>query len=53
MALLEARGVNVAYEPNRGQRIWSVRDVDVVLEQGEFVGLVGESAAGRRRWATR
>jgi oligopeptide/dipeptide ABC transporter ATP-binding protein len=47
MALLEARGVNVAYEPHRGQRIWSVRDVDVVLEQGEFVGLVGESGCGK------
>jgi oligopeptide/dipeptide ABC transporter ATP-binding protein len=47
MALLEARGVNVAYEPARGQRIWSVRDVDVRLEQGEFVGLVGESGCGK------
>ena len=47
MALLEARGVNVAYEPNRGQRIWSVRDVDLTLEEGEFVGLVGESGCGK------
>jgi oligopeptide/dipeptide ABC transporter ATP-binding protein len=47
MPLLEARGVNVAYEPNRGQRIWSVRDVDLTLEQGEFVGLVGESGCGK------
>jgi oligopeptide/dipeptide ABC transporter ATP-binding protein len=47
MALLEARGVNVVYEPSRGQRIWSVRDVDVTLEQGEFVGLVGESGCGK------
>ena len=47
MALLEARGVNVVYEPNRGQRIWSVRDVDLTLEQGEFVGLVGESGCGK------
>jgi oligopeptide/dipeptide ABC transporter ATP-binding protein len=47
MALLEARGVNVAYEPARGQRIWSVRDVDLTLEQGEFVGLVGESGCGK------
>ena len=47
MALLEARGVNVAYEPSRGQRIWSVRDVDLALEQGEFVGLVGESGCGK------
>ncbi|MEO8897699.1 MAG: ABC transporter ATP-binding protein [Candidatus Dormibacter sp.] len=47
MALLEARGVNVAYTPARGVRIWSVRDVDVTLEQGEFVGLVGESGCGK------
>ncbi len=47
MALLEAHGVNVVYEPSRGQRIWSVRDVDLTLEQGEFVGLVGESGCGK------
>jgi oligopeptide/dipeptide ABC transporter ATP-binding protein len=47
MTLLEAHGVNVVYEPNRGQRIWSVRDVDLVLEEGEFVGLVGESGCGK------
>lgn len=47
MALLEARGVNVAYEPRQGQRIWSVRDVDLTLEQGDFVGLVGESGCGK------
>lgn len=47
MALLEARGVNVVYEPRRGQRIWSVRDVDLTLAQGEFVGVVGESGCGK------
>ena len=47
MALLECRGVNVVYEPSRGQRIWSVRDVSLALEQGEFVGLVGESGSGK------
>lgn len=47
MALLEAREVNVVYEPARGRRIWSVRDVDLTLEQGEFVGLVGESGCGK------
>ena len=47
MALLEAQAVNVVYEPNRGQRIWSVRDVDITLKEGEFVGLVGESGCGK------
>jgi oligopeptide/dipeptide ABC transporter ATP-binding protein len=47
MALLEARGIDVVYEPNRGTRIWSVRGVDLTLEEGEFVGLVGESGCGK------
>ncbi len=47
MALLDARGVNVSYRPSRGQRIWSVRDVDIALERAEFVGLVGESGCGK------
>jgi oligopeptide/dipeptide ABC transporter ATP-binding protein len=47
MALLSAENINVVYEPERGQRIWSVRDVDIELEEGEFVGLVGESGCGK------
>jgi oligopeptide/dipeptide ABC transporter ATP-binding protein len=47
MALLEAKGVDVFYEPNRGLKIWSVRDVDLTLDEGEFVGLVGESGCGK------
>jgi peptide/nickel transport system ATP-binding protein len=47
MSLLSAQNVNVVYEPTRGQRIWSVRDVDLELAEGEFVGLVGESGCGK------
>jgi oligopeptide/dipeptide ABC transporter ATP-binding protein len=47
MSLLSAEKVNVVYEPSRGQRIWSVRDVDLELAEGEFVGLVGESGCGK------
>jgi oligopeptide/dipeptide ABC transporter ATP-binding protein len=47
MTLLSARDLNVAYLPARGQRIWSVRDVDLDLAEGEFVGLVGESGCGK------
>jgi oligopeptide/dipeptide ABC transporter ATP-binding protein len=47
MSLLSAQKVNVVYEPARGERIWSVRDVDLELAEGEFVGLVGESGCGK------
>lgn len=45
--LLQAEGLNVSYQPHRGQRIWSVRDLDLALQPGEFVGLVGESGCGK------
>ncbi|MGI8667818.1 MAG: ABC transporter ATP-binding protein [Jatrophihabitans sp.] len=47
MALLQARGVSVAYRPAGGTRVWSVRDVSLSLAEGEFVGLVGESGCGK------
>lgn len=47
MALLEVNGLNVAYAPQGGERIWAVRDVDLSFERGEFVGVVGESGCGK------
>lgn len=47
MSLLAADRINVAYHPAGGSRIWSVRDVDLALGEGEFVGLVGESGCGK------
>ncbi len=45
--LLQAKGLNVVYEPARGTRIWSVRDVSIDLAEGELAGLVGESGCGK------
>ncbi len=54
--LMTARAVNVVYEPSAGlsrrkrtaaTRIWAVRDLDLTLAEGEFVGLVGESGCGK------
>lgn len=47
MPLLAAHGVNVVYAPARGVRVWAVRDTDIELERGEFVGIVGESGCGK------
>jgi oligopeptide/dipeptide ABC transporter ATP-binding protein len=47
MPLLAAHGVNVVYAPARGARVWAVRDTDISLERGEFVGIVGESGCGK------
>ena len=45
--LLQAKGLNVVYEPGRGTRIWPVRDVSIDLAEGEIAGLVGESGCGK------
>ena len=47
MALLDVRGLNVAYALRGAERIWAVRDVDLSFERGEFVGVVGESGCGK------
>lgn len=47
MALLQATDINVTYRPSRGVNIWAVRDISLLLNAGEFVGLVGESGCGK------
>ncbi len=44
--LLEVRGLRVAYATDRGDVI-PVDDVDLDVDRGEFVGIVGESGCGK------
>ncbi len=46
MALLEVRGLEVAF-PLRAARLQALRGVDFTLEEGERLGIVGESGAGK------
>lgn len=46
MALLEVRGLNKSFEKH-GEKIHAVTDVSLSLEQGECLGLVGESGCGK------
>jgi peptide/nickel transport system ATP-binding protein len=45
--LLEARDLHVWFELGRGRELHAVRGVDLVLERGDRVGLVGESGCGK------
>jgi peptide/nickel transport system ATP-binding protein/oligopeptide transport system ATP-binding protein len=45
-ALLEVRGLGVAFETNRGQ-VQPVRDVSLTVYPGQTVALVGESGCGK------
>ncbi|MDE3078343.1 MAG: ATP-binding cassette domain-containing protein, partial [Chloroflexota bacterium] len=48
MAKLEARGVVVEYFlPRSGQRITALEDVNMDIDQGEFVSIVGPSGCGK------
>jgi oligopeptide/dipeptide ABC transporter ATP-binding protein len=46
-AILEASGVDVVYHSPGGAPVHAVRDVDLTLQAGEFLGIVGESGCGK------
>ncbi|MEZ5333160.1 MAG: ABC transporter ATP-binding protein [Thermoanaerobaculia bacterium] len=46
MALIELRGVEKSY-PYRGGRTWVLRQIDLDIDEGEFVTVMGPSGAGK------
>lgn len=44
--LLEIKGLKVSYQAD-GKKVCAVNGVDLVLEKGETLGLVGETGAGK------
>ena len=47
MSLLEVRDLHVWFDLGRGRELHAVQGVDLALDQGERVGLVGESGCGK------
>jgi oligopeptide/dipeptide ABC transporter ATP-binding protein len=47
MALLEVRDLSVTYRPRDSAAVRAVRDVSFTVDDGEFVGLLGESGCGK------
>ena len=46
MSLLEIKNLTIHYVPDSGT-VYAVNDVDLTLEEGETLGLVGETGAGK------
>ena len=47
MAFLEARNLHKTYRPSRHNLVHALRGVDVTVEEGEMVGIVGPSGSGK------
>lgn len=47
MAFLEARNLHKTYRPSRQNLVHALRGVDVTVEEGEMVGIVGPSGSGK------
>src|SRR6185295_17437522 len=47
MTLLDVQGLTVRYEPKRQRPVNAVEDISFKIEDGEFVGLIGESGSGK------
>lgn len=45
--LIRAEGITKSYAIGQNKKIYAVRDVDIFLEKGETLGLVGESGCGK------
>ena len=45
-ALIQLRGIHKAYETEAGP-FWALKEIDLEVEQGEFVAIVGRSGSGK------
>lgn len=45
--VLQVQGLSVTFRPQRGAWLYAVNGVDLTLERGELLGLVGETGSGK------